>query len=119
MNTTSGEALNTAEPVVMSPPSSPWGRDWVTGSALSSVCVFSWIFGKKVMLPVGVITSADHDGKNVFQPDKGRSQERTPSSTTQCSWTNKYRTDFARTTPRWPWVPRLGLSLTNPTRATT
>jgi hypothetical protein len=25
-----------------------------------------WIFGKKVMLPVGVITSADHDGENVF-----------------------------------------------------
>jgi len=25
-----------------------------------------WIFGKKVMLPVGVLTNADHDGEKVF-----------------------------------------------------
>ena len=25
-----------------------------------------WIFGKKVMLPAGVITSVDHDNENVF-----------------------------------------------------
>jgi hypothetical protein len=36
------------------------------GSGTLIVDTGPWIFGKKVMLPIGVITSVDHDDQKVF-----------------------------------------------------
>ena len=36
------------------------------GSSYLVVDTGPWIFGKKVMLPAGVVTSVDHDGEKIF-----------------------------------------------------
>ena len=49
-----------------------------TGSAHIVVDTGPWIFGKKVMLPAGVIRSVDHDDEKVFvNRTKDADQERT------------------------------------------
>jgi len=70
--TTLGENLNTANIVgysVEALDGSIGKVDEAThdaGSAFIVVDTGPWIFGKKVMLPAGVIKSADHDDETIF-----------------------------------------------------
>ena len=59
-----------------------------------------WIFGKKVMLPAGVIERIDDEDERVWvDRTKTRSRAR-PSSTSRCSRTRAIATSSARTTAR-------------------
>ena len=53
-----------------------------------------WIFGKKVMLPVGVITSADHDGENVFVNRTKDEIKNAPEFDDSMRNDEKYRTEL-------------------------
>ncbi len=47
------------------------------GSSFLVVDTGPWIFGKKVMLPAGIVETVDHDEQSrVRHPDEGRDQER-------------------------------------------
>ena len=70
-----------------------------------------WIFGKKVMLPVGVLKSADHEDEKVFVNRTKDEIKNAPEF--DDSMRNRrevpHRTRLVLR-PGRPWLPRLGLS---------
>ena len=65
------------------------------------------------MLPAGVITSVDHDNENVFVNRTKDEIKNAPEFDEAMRNDENYRTELGFVLrPGRPWLPRLGLSLT-------
>jgi len=93
------------------------GATLETDSATSSSDTGPWIFGKKVMLPAGVLKSVDDEKESVFVNHTKDEIKNAP----EFDGLAAKRRDIphgARLVlrPGRPWVPQLGLSSTRPSR---
>ena len=61
------------------------------GSAFIVVDTGPWIFGKKVMLPAGVVKSADHDDETIFVDRTKDEIENTPEFDDSLAHDDDYR----------------------------
>ena len=71
-----------------------------------------WIFGKKVMLPVGVLKSADHEDEKVFVNRTKDEIKNAPEFDDSCGTTRSTAPNSARTTARAAAVTATGTELT-------
>jgi len=76
-----------------------------------------WIFGKKVMLPAGVITSADHAGEKVFVNRTKDEIKSAPEFDDSFRFDEKYTPSSGRTTGAEAAVTATGTELTQGARS--
>ena len=78
-----------------------------------------WIFGKKVMLPAGVLKTVDHvEREGLRESHEGRDQERPRVRRLDAERRDVPHRARYLLQHWWPRVSRLGLSLTQPSPAT-
>ena len=72
-----------------------------------------WIFGKKIMLPAGVLKTVDHVNEKVFV-NRTKDEIKNAPESTRSETTKSTAPSPARTTAGGPWLLRLGLSFEQP-----